>query len=54
MTISGFREEATVPAGDKGNGGKVWVERLEGLWRVEFFGILPLRRAQGQDDGRNL
>ena len=34
-------------------GGKTWVERSEGLLPGGFFGILPLRQAQGQDDGKN-
>jgi hypothetical protein len=36
--------------GGGANGGKVWVERFERLWWVEFFGILHCV----QDDSRNL
>jgi hypothetical protein len=41
-------EQTAGPATEMG-----WVEIVEGLWLMEFFGILPLRQAQGQDDSRN-
>jgi hypothetical protein len=41
-----------------GSGGEAaeetWLKRFELMWRVEFFGILPLRQAQGQDDSNSL
>jgi hypothetical protein len=32
----------------------VWVKRDERFGQDEFVGILSLRQAQGQDDGRDL
>jgi hypothetical protein len=41
-----------------GSGGEAaeetWLKRFELMWRVEFFGILPLRQVQGQDDSNSL
>jgi hypothetical protein len=39
--------------GGGSEGGKVWAERFEGYGSGKSLGVLPLRQAQGQDDGRN-
>ena len=51
--LSGWGMTKKLETTAKAQTGKEEVERGEGSWRMAFFGILPLRQAQGQDDSKN-